>query len=279
MLMRLGERVLLGQSCCMHGIASQDSGRDIDWGRTSADYARHRPGPPSSFYDRLAALGIGGVGQSILDLGTGTGLLALEFARRGARVLGIDIAAGQIAEAQAQAQREGLDAEFAVAASSALPGPADRFDVTTANQCWLYFDADRTLAELRRVLRKDGLLATSHFSWLPREDAVARASEALVLQYNPQWQGGDWSGEVPPIPPWAAARGLVLKAMFQYDVQTPFTAESWRGRMRACRGVGATFDAATVAMFDRDHAALLARIAPPIFAIRHRIDAHIFALT
>ena len=35
-----------------------DGGRPIDWGRTSSDYAAHRPGPPPSYYERLAALGV-----------------------------------------------------------------------------------------------------------------------------------------------------------------------------------------------------------------------------
>lgn len=51
-----------------------DGGRLIDWGRTSADYAEHRPGPPARLFDMLAALGIGTPGQRVLDLGTGTGL-------------------------------------------------------------------------------------------------------------------------------------------------------------------------------------------------------------
>ena len=33
-----------------------DGGRAIDWSRTSADYATHRPGPPARLYDLLAAL-------------------------------------------------------------------------------------------------------------------------------------------------------------------------------------------------------------------------------
>ena len=39
-----------------------DGGRAIDWSRTSADYASHRPGPPARLYELLAALGVGGVG-------------------------------------------------------------------------------------------------------------------------------------------------------------------------------------------------------------------------
>src|SRR6478735_9433117 len=77
--------------------ATLDGGRAIDWSRTSTDYATHRPGPPARLYDLLAALGVGGTGQRLLDLGTGTGLIARELARRGAVVSGIDVAAGQVA--------------------------------------------------------------------------------------------------------------------------------------------------------------------------------------
>jgi SAM-dependent methyltransferase len=262
----------------MHGIPKTDPGRSIDWSRTSADYARHRPGPPQEFFLRLASLGVGRPGQRILDLATGTGLLARQFARQGSAVCGIDIAQGQIEAARRLAAEEGLAARFEVAPAESTPfGPAS-FDVATANQCWVYFDADRTLGELRRVLVAGGMLVTSHFSWLPRASPIAAASEALVLSFNPDWKGGDWPGDVPPVPQWAAARGLALRAMFWFDAPIRFTAEGWRGRMRACRGVGATLDEAEIAAFDAAHAELLARIAPTEFDVVHRLDAHFFEI-
>jgi len=262
----------------MHGVPNIDPGRSIDWSKTSDDYARHRPGPPEEFFRRLAALGIGRPGQRILDLATGTGLLARQFARQGCDVAGIDIASGQIDAARRLAADEGLSGRFEVSPAETMPFPDASFDAATANQCWLYFDADRTLAELRRVLAPGGVFSTSHFSWLPRESEIAQASEALVLKFNPAWRGGDWAGNVPPVPDWAARRGLGLRGMFWFDAPIRFTAESWRGRMRACRGVGATLDDDAVAAFDAAHAELLARIAPPEFDIVHRIDAHLFAI-
>lgn len=50
----------------MSAPAAIGHGRSVDWGRTSADYALYRPGPPPSFYDRLAAFGVGLPGQRIL---------------------------------------------------------------------------------------------------------------------------------------------------------------------------------------------------------------------
>ena len=258
--------------------APVDGGRAIDWSRTSEDYAAHRPGPPPRLFDLLQALGIGQPGQRLLDLGTGTGLVACEFARRGARVSGIDIAPGQIAAARKDAAAEGLDVDFQVAPAEACPFPAASFDVAVASQCWMYFDVDRTLAELRRVLAPGGVLVTTHFSWLPRADPVAGASEDLVLRFNPDWQGGGWNGTVPAEPSWAANRATV-RAMFWFDAHVPFTREGWRGRMRACRGIGATLDADAVAAFDAALAGWLAQGTPPSFTVRHRVDAHVLELS
>jgi len=38
--------------------------------------------------------------------------------------------------------------------------------------------------------------------------------------------------------------------MFWFDVDVPFSRTGWRGRMRACRGVGAALAPAEVAAFD-----------------------------
>jgi len=246
----------------------------IDWSATSADYAAHRPGPPGRLYDMLALLGVGLAGQRLLDLGTGTGLVAREFARRGARVCATDIAAGQIETARFEAQREGLAIDFQVAPAEACPYPEASFDVVTASQCWMYFDPDRAVAEAKRVLASGGMLVTTHFSWLPLADAVARASEELVLKFNPAWGGAHWPGTVPAVPAWSVGRATV-RAMFWFDAAVLYTRESWRGRIRASRGVGATLAAAEVAAFDAEHEALLAQIAPDAFSVLHRIDAHL----
>lgn len=252
-----------------------DGGRSIDWGRTSADYGLYRSGPPPSLYERLRVFGVGLAQQRILDLGTGTGVLAREFAKAGARVAGIDVSAEQVAEAARLAARDGLEVDFRVAPAEALPFAAGSFDVATANQCWLYFDLGRTIAELRRVLAREGLLMVSHFSFLPRLDPLVRASEELVLRHNPDWSAADWDGRIPARPGWSR-EDFELRAMFYYDEAIPFTRKSWRGRMRALRGVGASLSPQQVEAFDRDLERLLRETAPEHFDVLHRIDVHLF---
>jgi SAM-dependent methyltransferase len=252
-----------------------DGGRLIDWGRTSADYSVHRPGPPPSFYEKLRVFDVGVAGQRMLDLGTGTGALAREFARAGARVSGIDVSQRQIAEATRLAAAEGLEIDFRVGPAEELPFGAQAFDVATANQCLLYFHLARVIPELRRVLTPEGLFMVSHFSFLPRLDPIARASEALVLEHNPDWSAAGWDGRIPAWPGWSREH-FDLRAMFYYDERIPFTRQSWRGRMRALRGIGASLPPEGVEAFDRDLERLLDEIAPERFEVLHRIDVHLF---
>lgn len=259
----------------MHELPAHDGDNVIDWGKTATDYAQFRPGPPSSFYDRLDALGAVTSQDRVLDLGTGTGILAREFARRGSQVAGVDVALQQINMARELARQEGVEVEFHHAPAETLPWSGPTFDVVTANQCWLYFDQEQVVSELRRVFMPGARLVTSHFSWLPRHDPLARATEKLVLEFNPAWSAADWSGNVPPSPPWSEAE-FEVRAMFVYDEPIEFSRESWRGRIRACRGVGAALDPDQVTAFDEAHEKLLRRIAPPRFTVLHRIDAHVF---
>lgn len=260
----------------MDGIRPHDGDRCIDWGRTSDDYAAWRPGYPDSFYQRLGDLDVALDGLRVLDLGCGTGALSLGLARRGAHVIGVDIAAPQVEAARRRAAEQGLDARFEVRPAEDTGVPDGSIDLVTASQCWLYFHPKRVLDEVRRVTARRGRLMTCHLCWLPRLAPIARASEALILAHNPDWGGADWPGLIAAKPGWTPDDFSFLDNV-EYDEELPFTRESWRGRIRACRGVGAALTDEEVQRFDAEHAALLEKIAPEAFGVLHRIDAHLLA--
>ena len=261
----------------MHGLEAKDGDRVIDWSEAAEDYAKHRPGFPDSFYSRLKKFGIGLPGQRVLDLATGTGTVARALTKAGCDVVGVDIAEGQIEQATSLARADGLQAEFNVCPAEETGLADGSFDIITAAQCWLYFDRERILAEVSRLLAPGGRLVTCHLSWLSRIDPVAKATEALILKHNPDWSANDWDGTVPVYPLWYDKQ-LKLEGMFYYDEEIPFTHESWRGRIRASRGISATLDTEVVSRFDREHEELLQKLVPESFGVLHRVDAHIFSV-
>jgi SAM-dependent methyltransferase len=104
-------------------------------------------------------------GMDVLDVGCGVGSIALDLAPMLApgRVVGVDADAEQIEVARkSAAERQIENAEFQVASIYELPFADESFDAAYANAVFLYVrERVRALAEMRRVLRPDGLAAVS----------------------------------------------------------------------------------------------------------------------
>lgn len=257
----------------MYELTSEQDER-IDWGKTAKDYANHGPGPPPSFYRRLTALDIGLPRQHVLDLGTGTGVIARQMAKQGCWVTASDVSVEQIRMAAALAKSDGVQVDFQVASAEATHAPDRSLDVVTANQCFLYFEPEQMVKNMGRWLKPEGVLVISHFSWLPMAGSVAAASEKLILRHNPNWQGANYTGRTQPRYPGLSPE-MHYCGYFYYDEAIPFTREAWMGRIRASRGIGATLNTDQVAAFDAEHEQLLREIAEPEFSVTHRIDAHL----
>lgn len=248
--------------------------KTLAWDATSRDYLQYRPGYPPEFFALLQRLGVGLPGQDILDLGAGTGALSIPFALRKARVTATDISAGQIEAAREDARLKGVDITFKVAPSEETGLPDHAFDVISASMCWGYFDLNRMLVEVPRLLRRPGKLLLSSLVWIRGEDPVAKHSEALVLKYNPD-TARSFNRKDDSFPEWAKAH-FHLKTYHSFTARLPFTRESWRGRLRASKFILAALSAEQAAAFDLEHAALLADVAPDRFEIPHTIRLQIF---
>ena len=109
-------------------------------------------------------------GEALLDVGCGTGTLAIEAAAlvgRTGRVAGIDAAPRQIGRARAKARRHAAALDVRVATIEALPYEDATFDVVTSTLVMHHLPEDvrRTgLAEIARVLRPGGRLVVCDFT-------------------------------------------------------------------------------------------------------------------
>ena len=245
-----------------------DSGKPFDWGRTSKEYARFRDIYPEEFYKKIVDRGLCVSGQNILDLGTGTGVLARNMYKYGAKWIGTDISPEQIEQAKLLAEAGGMKIDFIAVPTEEIDFPKESFDVITACQCFWYFDHEKVMPKLAELLKPEGKLLILYMAWLPFEDKIAGASEELVLRFNPKWSGAGEKRHPIWIPD-VAFDHFELEDHEEYDLSVPFTRESWHGRMRACRGVGASLSEEDLAKWDIEHRELMDRIPPECFDVLH----------
>ncbi len=251
-------------------MKSIDNGKFFDWGRTSQDYAKFRDIYPEIFYQKILERNIGTPGQKILDLGTGTGVLPRNMYRFGAEWTGTDASENQIQQAKLLAEQNGMHIQFQAVSAEEISFPEHSFDAVTACQCFWYFQPELLMPVLKKILKPEGRLLILQMEWLPFEDETALASENLVLKYNPDWSG---AGEKrhPVYLDEKVLESAELVSHEEFAVNVPFTRESWHGRMKACRGVGASLSGEKLAQWEQEHIALLKKITPENFEILHYI--------
>jgi ubiquinone/menaquinone biosynthesis C-methylase UbiE len=119
-------------------------------------------GRERSFRERLLGLARIRTGESVLDIGCGTGSLAIAARRRvgpSGTVEGIDPSPEMVARATKKARKAGLDATFTRGVAESLPFPAARFDLVM-NTLMLHHlppeDRAACAREIRRVLKPGG---------------------------------------------------------------------------------------------------------------------------
>lgn len=109
-------------------------------------------------------------GDVVLDVGCGTGTLALDVAQRvgsAGHVAGIDPSAQQISHARAKAARRRLPIEFQNGVIEQLPFPEQTFDVVLSTLMMHHLPAPlkrQGLAEIARVLKPGGRLIIADFT-------------------------------------------------------------------------------------------------------------------
>ena len=175
-------------------------------------------------------------GTRLLDVGVGPGTITVDLARRlgDGTVVGVDNAETAVAATRELAREAGVRLAVEVADVYRLPFPDGAFDVVHAHQVLQHLaDPVAALRELRRVCRRDGLVAVrdadyAAMTWYP--DAPALSRWLALYQAVARGNGGEpdagrrlraWCGE--------AGFGAVTSSAAAWCFATPEDLAWWTG--------------------------------------------------
>jgi len=166
-----------------------------DWSEGDYPAIAARLAPAAdTLLDRLGPLD----GAELLDVATGTGNAALSAARRGARVVGVDLTPELLGLGRRAAAAQDLSIDFIEGDAEALEFEEDRFDVVVSTFGVIFAPRPAVAAgELARVLTPGGRLGLT--TW--PADGLAAAMARTIAAHVP---GG---GPRRP-PPWTTPEGL-----------------------------------------------------------------------
>lgn len=159
----------------------------LSFGDVAAAYDRARPTYPRA----AAAWAVGEQPTTVLELGAGTGKLTEVLV-----ALGHDVHATDPDEQMLAVLRERLpDVRTSLATAEDIPAPDASYDVVVAAQAFHWFDHERALPEIARVLKPGGRVAVlwnvrdERIPWVRRlgrligsqEQGVGESAQPLVL--------------------------------------------------------------------------------------------------
>ena len=158
------------------------------FGSSAAAYDRGRPGYPREAVEWL----VGKDAATVLEVGAGTGKLTEQLVE-----LGHDVWATDPDDAMLDVLHGKLpDTRATVASAEELPVPDRSVDVVVAAQCLHWFDLERALPEIARVLRPGGHLAVvwnqrdERIPWVRKLGAIIGTQDQLRDPADPLVQSG-----------------------------------------------------------------------------------------
>jgi SAM-dependent methyltransferase len=149
--------------------------RSRSFDSVAADYERHRPEYPDEALRWAAAQLELEPGARVLDVGAGTGKLTRGLVSLGFDVVAIEPGAPMLAQLRATVP----EAEAHEAPAESIPLPDASADAAFAGQAYHWFDRERALPELHRVLNPGGGLVLI-WNWWDERDPLQRELGELI---------------------------------------------------------------------------------------------------
>jgi SAM-dependent methyltransferase len=139
-------------------------------------YDRHRPRPPRALLELLCRFARSAEPKLVVDLGCGTGLSARAWSGVARRVIGVEPNPAMLGAAE---EAPGVEYRTAYAQATGIDDGAA--DMVTCSQSFHWMEAEPTLAEAARILRRGGVFAAYDYDLPPAVDPEVDTAFAEYL--------------------------------------------------------------------------------------------------
>jgi SAM-dependent methyltransferase len=157
----------------------------------AAEYERHRPGYPEEAL-RWATEQLGlDPGAHVLDIGAGTGKLTRRLVSLGYDVVAVEPGAPMLDELRAAVP----EAEAREASAESIPVRDETVDAAFAGQAYHWFDRERALPELQRVIKPGGGLVLLWNWWNERDPLQRELGELIGYAGHEPYRNEELPGE------------------------------------------------------------------------------------
>ena len=185
------------------------------WDKNAGHYDRFMRKDRAAYEEMYALIRPVVKGKTVLELATGTGLIAKNIVNAAAHIEATDASVGMIAEAKRDNQSAKL--HFSVQDMFRLPYADKSFDVViVSNALHIVPQPEKALAEIHRVLRDDGVLIAPTFTHA--ENSFFGNSKAFFLKLAGFPLHSRWTSEeylcFLQQNGWTVRKSNVLKASF-----------------------------------------------------------------
>ncbi|SIT08273.1 class I SAM-dependent methyltransferase [Alicyclobacillus vulcanalis] len=167
-------------------------------------YDTYRPEAPDAARAILIAY-LGHRPDTVIDLGSGTGLSTFPWRHEARRVIGVEPNGDMRAQAERRARELGADCvAFVPGLSTSIPCGDATADLVTCSQSFHWMDPLPTLREVARVLKPDGVFGAYDCDWPPSccrdadmayEELLQMAEDAIARYVPKQEQARKWPKE------------------------------------------------------------------------------------
>jgi SAM-dependent methyltransferase len=179
----------------------------------AAHYARHRPGYPPELFDLLRERYLLDATSRVLDLATGTGLLALPLAEMVGEVVALDVEPAMLAQLELVAPPNVRAVQGRAEEVGAEHG---QFRLTTIGRAFHWLERETVLERLHAISDGVAIVGDPTSPGEPWE-TIAEVAEQFVGDRRPKHSGETW-GEVIARSPYRSAEEHAIAVERQWTI-------------------------------------------------------------